>query len=146
MSTYTFELNFWGNNYLLHLNKDTIIMGSPQVLLGNCPVDYQFFFNCIYLFCERGTERERELAWVGKGQKEREREYPKQAPHCQCRAPLRAWSHEPCNHDLTRDQEPDACDAWVAQSVEIPTLDFSLSYDLTVCGFEPCIGDCTNSV
>ena len=30
-------------------------------------------------------------------------------------------------------------DAWVAQSVECLTLDFSLSHDLTVCGFKPCI-------
>ena len=30
--------------------------------------------------------------------------------------------------------------AWLAQSVRHPTLDFGSGPDLTVCGFEPCIG------
>ena len=29
---------------------------------------------------------------------------------------------------------------WVAQSVKHQTLDFGSGHDLTVCGFEPCIG------
>ena len=35
--------------------------------------------------------------------------------------------------------------AWVAQSVEWPTLDFGSGHDLTVRGFEPCLGLCTMS-
>ena len=30
-------------------------------------------------------------------------------------------------------------DAWVAQSVELPTLGFGSDRDLTVCGFKPCV-------
>ena len=36
--------------------------------------------------------------------------------------------------------------AWVAQSVVCLTLGFRLGHDLTVLGFEPCIGLCTDSV
>ena len=43
-----------------------------------------YFFN-VYLFWESVR--------VGKGQREGERENPKQAPHCQLRAQHRAWSH-----------------------------------------------------
>ena len=46
--------------------------------------------------------------WLGEGQREKEKENPKQAPCCQCRAQLGAWSYEPGNHDLSRDQESDA--------------------------------------
>ena len=40
--------------------------------------------------------------WVEEGQRkrERERENPKQALHCQCRAQCGAWSHEPWDHNL----------------------------------------------
>ena len=34
----------------------------------------------------------------------------------------------------------------MAQSVERPTLDFGSGHDLTVCGIEPYIGLCTDSV
>ena len=36
--------------------------------------------------------------------------------------------------------------AWVAQSVKGPTLDFGSGHDLTVCGFDPCIRLCADSV
>ena len=36
--------------------------------------------------------------------------------------------------------------AWVAQSVERPTLDFGSGRDLTVCEFEPRVGLCADSV
>ena len=36
--------------------------------------------------------------------------------------------------------------AWVAQSVEHLTLDFSSGHDLMVCGFEPHVQLCTDSV
>ena len=35
---------------------------------------------------------------------------------------------------------------WVAQSVKPPILDFCSGHDLTVCGFKPRIGLCTDSV
>ena len=35
--------------------------------------------------------------------------------------------------------------AWVAQSGKRPTLDFSSGHNLTVCGFQPHVGLCTNS-
>ena len=35
--------------------------------------------------------------------------------------------------------------AWVAQSVEHPTLDFGSGHDLTVHEFEPCIELCADS-
>ena len=35
---------------------------------------------------------------------------------------------------------------WVAQSVKSLILDFSLGYDLTICGIEPYVGLCTGSV
>ena len=35
--------------------------------------------------------------------------------------------------------------AWAAQSVKRQTLGFSLGRDLSVCGFEPRIGLCTDS-
>ena len=35
--------------------------------------------------------------------------------------------------------------AWVAQSVEWPTLDFGSGHDLTVCEFEPHVGLCADS-
>ena len=54
-----------------------------------------FFFFLIYLFILVG------------GQKDRERENPKQAPHCQLRAPREAWSQELWDHTLSRDQELD---------------------------------------
>ena len=34
----------------------------------------------------------------------------------------------------------------MAQSVKRPTLGFGSVHDLTVCGFEPCIGLCADSV
>ena len=36
--------------------------------------------------------------------------------------------------------------AWVAQSVEWPTLDFGSGHDLTVCEFEPHVGLCADSI
>ena len=36
--------------------------------------------------------------------------------------------------------------AWVTQSVEHPTLDFSLGHDLTVLGIGPHVGLCTDSM
>ena len=36
-------------------------------------------------------------------------------------------------------------DIWVAQSVKCPTLDFRSGHDLTVRGFEPRIGLCTDN-
>ena len=35
--------------------------------------------------------------------------------------------------------------AWVAQLVTHPTFDFGSGHDLTVCGFEPHIGLCSDS-
>ena len=35
--------------------------------------------------------------------------------------------------------------AWVAQSAECPTLDFSSGHDLTIRGFEPRVGLCADS-
>ena len=35
--------------------------------------------------------------------------------------------------------------AWVAQWVKHPTLDFGLGHDLTVYGFEPQVGLCTDA-
>ena len=34
----------------------------------------------------------------------------------------------------------------MAQSVKRPTLDLSSGHDLTVCGFEPCVGLCADRV
>ena len=36
--------------------------------------------------------------------------------------------------------------AWLPQQVELPSLDFGSGHDLTVCGFEPHIGLCTDSM
>ena len=36
--------------------------------------------------------------------------------------------------------------AWVVQSVQRQTLDFSSGHDLTVCELEPCIGLCADSM
>ena len=44
---------------------------------------------------------------MGEGQRERERENPKQAPCCQPRARHGAQSHEPGDHDLSQNQELD---------------------------------------
>ena len=38
----------------------------------------------------------------------------------------------------------DICGAWVAQSLEHPTLDFDAGHDFTVHEFEPCIGLCAS--
>ena len=52
--------------------------------------------------------------WVGEGQREGERENPKQALHTQCGARYGAGTHKPWNHDLSRSQtlnrlsQPDA--------------------------------------
>ena len=57
------------------------------------------FFKKVYLF-----ERERERASTGArerwGGSERERQNPKQGPHCQYRVQCGAWSHKPWDHDL----------------------------------------------
>ena len=52
--------------------------------------------------------RERETAWAGEVQREKERENPKQAPRYQCRARCGAQTHEPWDHDLSWNQESDA--------------------------------------
>ena len=36
--------------------------------------------------------------------------------------------------------------AWVTQSVRCPALGFSLGHDLMVCGFQPCVGLCTDTM
>ena len=35
---------------------------------------------------------------------------------------------------------------WVAQSVKHPTLDLGSGHDVVVCGIEPHVGPCTDSV
>ena len=52
------------------------------------------FFQCLFILRES----------VSRGGTERERENPKQAPRCQHRAWHEAWSHEPWDHDLSRNQ------------------------------------------
>ena len=45
-----------------------------------------------------------------------------------------------------QDKKMNDCGAWVAQSVKRLTLGFGSGYDLVVCGFEPHIGLCADSV
>ena len=59
----------------------------------------------VYLFVFILRER-LESKW-GRG-KERGRQKPKQAVHCQRRARCPAWTPEPWDHDLSRNQELDA--------------------------------------
>ena len=57
------------------------------------------------------TERER----AGEGQREREKENPKQDPHCKCIAQRGAWTHEPRDRALSRNQESNALTDCVTQ-------------------------------
>ena len=47
---------------------------------------------------------------------------------------------------LSFSQNKEYWGAWVAQLVEHPTIDFSSGHDLTVCGIEPHVGLCTDSM
>ena len=58
-------------------------------------------------------ERELTRASRAGAERGRERENPKQARHCQCRAQHGAQPQEPRDHDLSRDQE------WDAQPTEL---------------------------
>ena len=74
---------------------------------------YWWFFMFIYLFWERERESEQ-----GGAEREGERENPKQAPYCQHRAPHRAWTHKPWDHDLSPDQE------FHTELTEVPRLPY----------------------
>ena len=37
-------------------------------------------------------------------------------------------------------------DAWMAQSLSVPTLGFGSGHDLTDRGFEPCVGLCADNM
>ena len=58
--------------------------------------------------CRRANMSECEWGkvWAGEGQREKEREHPKQAPCCQCRLQHGVPSHKPWGHDLSWNQEP----------------------------------------
>ena len=61
------------------------------------------FFKCLFIYFERERESEQEReSWGGA-----ERENPKQALCYQHRAPCRALSWEPWDHNLSRNQQPD---------------------------------------
>ena len=90
-----FQTLCWSESTFLQVEKFSPFFLSSQM---------HFFFKFIYF--ER--ERERESARVGEGQRERERENPKQALHCQHRARHGAQTHEPGDHDLSRNQESDS--------------------------------------
>ena len=49
--------------------------------------------------------RDTEAAQIGEGKTEGERENPKQASHCPCKAPCRVRNHELQDHDRTQNQE-----------------------------------------
>ena len=59
------------------------------------------FFSWLFIY----FERERGKAQAEEGQTVRERENPKQAPHCQHRARHGTWTHQPWDHDLSGNQE-----------------------------------------
>ena len=65
---------------------------------------YQFMSRWLSLFI---FLRKMESTWE-RAEKKRETENPKQAPCCQHRARRGAWTHEPREHDLSRNQESDA--------------------------------------
>ena len=74
--------------------------------------------------------RKREQAREGKSE---ERENPKQALLCKCRAWRRgAWSHEPGDHDLSQNQELDALTNWATQAPLNPQI-FLYTQLLTSC-------------
>ena len=58
----------------------------------------------IYLFWERERERGSQSMHTWEGQGERNGENPKQAPHFQQEARCGAQTHEPWDHDLSRNQ------------------------------------------
>ena len=62
-----------------------------------------YLFKNVYLFILGG----RESISRGEEQRERGRECPKQAPHCQCRVRCEAQSQELWDRDLSRNQESD---------------------------------------
>ena len=64
---------------------------------------FLFFLEFLFIVCER----ENASAWAEEGQRERERENPKQALQGQHRAGREAWTQEPWDHDLSWNQESD---------------------------------------
>ena len=64
----------------------------------------KFFCFVVVVFVFFETEIENKQ---GRG-RDRGRQNPKQALHCQCRAPHGARTHEPGDHDLSPNQESDA--------------------------------------
>ena len=105
------EKNHWSSQFPGHLPVNFLAIRSMHFILF-------FFFNfaCLSLVylpvfregvrkCRHKREREQ-----GEGQTERgrERENPKQAPHCQCGVRCGARTHEPRDGDLSGIQESDA--------------------------------------
>ena len=79
----------------IHAIGNIIFYYNLIVMISKC----LFLFICWF----RGRERE----YAGEGQRERGRENLKQDPHCQCAVWCEAWSHEPWDPDLSRNQESD---------------------------------------
>ena len=67
---------------------------------------YYYYYYYYYYYFEREWESARTSG--GGSEREGEREYPKQAPHCQYRAGCGARTHKPWDHDLSRNQELNA--------------------------------------
>ena len=86
------KLWYWANHF--------------SVVALSYPFFYFYFFKCLFNFeiQKREGEREREKASGGGAESEGETENPKQAPHCQCKARFRAWTHKLWDHDLSWSQ------------------------------------------
>ena len=71
---------------------------------------FLYFFKCLFWETEREGERERKRNSTSRGGAEKggERKDPKQVPCCQHRAQHGAWTHEPWDHGVSKNQELDA--------------------------------------
>ena len=92
-------LGIFSWTYLSSVDPLWISISSTYFLLGCL-----FFFVYLFILRELG---DRGWEWVCVGGTERERENPKQAPHCQRRAWCGAQTCELWDYDLSWDQELD---------------------------------------
>ena len=106
----SFEL--YSKNYIIyhHLKIFTIHQSATQSDLH--------FLKCLFLLRERERACTHTRLW--ESCRERERENPKQAPWCRCRALCRARSDEPWDRDLSQNQESDSQLTETPRHPEIP--------------------------
>ena len=96
-------------NCLINMLTLCLISSFISHLKCHCFKGGHFFYFFIYLILECAHI-------MGEGQRETERENPKQAPHCQHRAWHEAQSHELWDHDLSIAPRVGLLTNWVTQA------------------------------